>query len=178
MTPIDDQTDLPSGGDVDGIADMGGGDFGGDFGGGDLDGGDLGGGDMGGGMGDLGGDVGDLGGDLAGDAAGALAGGDEAPAKISPGAGGEAVKADRRKKAVLGVPIEVVIAVGKARPLLSELVGLRRDSVLPLDSKIEDPVEIMIGDRVIARGELQEIDAATGKLGVRLTEVADLSQSL
>lgn len=85
---------------------------------------------------------------------------------------------DRRKKAVMGVPIEVVISVGKARPLLSELVGLRRDSVLTLDSKIEDPVEIMIGDRVIARGELQEIDSETGRLCVRLTEVADLSQSL
>lgn len=85
---------------------------------------------------------------------------------------------DRRKKAVLGVPIEVVISVGKARPLLSELVGLRRDSVLTLDSKIEDPVEILVGDRVIARGELQEVDSETGRLCVRLTEVADLSQSL
>ncbi|MEM7522243.1 MAG: FliM/FliN family flagellar motor switch protein [Pseudomonadota bacterium] len=85
---------------------------------------------------------------------------------------------DRRKKAVLGVPIEVIVAVGRARPLLSELVNLRRDSVLPLDSKIDDPVEIMIGDRVIARGELQEIDSTSGRLGVRLTEVADLSQSL
>lgn len=90
----------------------------------------------------------------------------------------QASGADRRRKAVLSVPIEVIISVGKARPLLSELVGLRRDSVLTLDSKIEDPVEIMIGDRVIARGELQEIDGETGRLGVRLTEVADLSQSL
>ncbi|QIE55386.1 hypothetical protein G5B40_07895 [Pikeienuella piscinae] len=86
--------------------------------------------------------------------------------------------ADRRRKAVLSVPIEVVISVGKARPLLSDLVALRRDSVIALDSKVEDPVEIMIGDRVIARGELQEIDGETGRLGVRLTEVADLSQSL
>lgn len=92
--------------------------------------------------------------------------------------GDQQLLVDRRKKAVLGVPIEVVISVGKARPLLSELVGLRRDSVLMLDSKIEDPVEIMVGDRVIARGELQEIDSETGRLCVRLTEVADLSQSL
>lgn len=85
---------------------------------------------------------------------------------------------DRRRKAVLSVPIEIVVSVGKARPLLNELVALKRDSVLTLDSKIDDPVEIMIGDRVVARGELQEIDSETGRLGVRLTEVADLSQSL
>lgn len=109
---------------------------------------------------------------------------EEAPAGKAPvpedleARGDQQPLVDRRKKAVLGVPIEVVISVGKARPLLSELVGLRRDSVLMLDSKIEDPVEIMVGDRVIARGELQEIDSETGRLCVRLTEVADLSQSL
>lgn len=81
---------------------------------------------------------------------------------------------DRRAKAVMGVPIEVVVCVGKARPLLSELVNLRRDSILSLDSKIEDPVEVMVGDKVIARGELQELDEQTGQLGLRLTEVADL----
>lgn len=99
-------------------------------------------------------------------------------ASVSASASAETPFVDRRKKAVLGVPIEVIISVGKARPLLSELVDLRRDSVLSLDSKIEDPVEIMVGDRVIARGELQEIEGETGRLGVRLTEVADLSQAL
>lgn len=146
-------------------------------------------------LGDGFGEMGDLGGDLEG-AMGEDAGdggfggaefatdladiGDETAAAqpITPGAGGDEVTVDRRKKAVLGVPIEVIVAVGRARPLLSELVNLRRDSVLPLDSKIDDPVEIMIGDRVIARGELQEIDSTSGRLGVRLTEVADLSQSL
>jgi flagellar motor switch protein FliN len=78
----------------------------------------------------------------------------------------------------LGVPIEVTISVGKARPLVSELVELRRDSVLPLDSSIDDPVELYIGDRLIARGELQEIGDDTGRLGVRLTEVADFSNDM
>ncbi|WP_118137317.1 FliM/FliN family flagellar motor switch protein [Oceanicella sp. SM1341] len=84
----------------------------------------------------------------------------------------------RRSSAVLGVPIEVIISVGKARPLVSELVNLRRDSVLPLDSKIEDPVEIYIGERLIARGELQEMDGDSGRLGVRLTEIEDLSNGI
>ncbi|MEM7546934.1 MAG: FliM/FliN family flagellar motor switch protein [Pseudomonadota bacterium] len=90
----------------------------------------------------------------------------------------QAPQRNPRRKAVLGVPIEVIVSVGKARPLLSELVDLRRDSVLTLNTNVADPVEIMIGDRVIARGELQEIEEGTGRLGVRLTEVADLSQTL
>lgn len=88
------------------------------------------------------------------------------------------VKGPGRSAPFMGVPIEVTVSVGKARPLVSELVELRRDSVLTLDSAIDDPVEIYIGDRLIARGELQEIGENTGRLGVRLTEVADFSDDL
>lgn len=84
----------------------------------------------------------------------------------------------KRESAFMGVPIDVMISVGRARPLVSELVQLRRDSVLTLNSKIDDPVELFIGDRLIARGELQEMDDGTGQLGVRLTEVADLSRGV
>lgn len=84
----------------------------------------------------------------------------------------------RRESAFMGVPIEVMISVGKARPLVSDLVKLRRDSVITLNSKIEDPVELYVGERLIARGELQEMDDGTGRLGVRLTEVADLSKGV
>ena len=82
-----------------------------------------------------------------------------------------------RAGAFHGVPIEVTISVGKARRLVSELGELRRDSVLPLDSTLDDPVELYIGDKLIARGELQEL-GEDGRLGVRLTEVADFSNDL
>ena len=83
-----------------------------------------------------------------------------------------------KNSAFMGVPIEIIISVGKARPLVSDLVNLKRDSVIALDSKIDDPVEIFIGDRLIARGELQDMDGDDGQLGVRLTEVADLSNGV
>ncbi len=93
-------------------------------------------------------------------------------------ASADAAPRTARAGAFLGVPIEVTISVGKARPLVSELVELRRDSVLTLDSSIDDPVELYIGDRLIARGELQEIGDETGRLGVRLTEVADFANEI
>jgi flagellar motor switch protein FliN/FliY len=52
---------------------------------------------------------------------------------------------------------------------------MRRDMVLPLSSRVDDPVQIMVGERVVARGELEEIGDDTGRLGVRLTEVVDVS---
>lgn len=77
------------------------------------------------------------------------------------------------------VPIEITISVGRARPLVRELLRLRRDAILPLDRKIDDPVELYVGNRLIARGELTELDGdQAGQLAVRLTEVADLQNGL
>lgn len=73
------------------------------------------------------------------------------------------------------VPIEITISVGKARPQVRELLRLKRDAVLALDRRVDDPVELYIGDRLIARGELQELDGdSAGQLAVRLTEVNNL----
>ena len=73
------------------------------------------------------------------------------------------------------VPIEVTISVGKARPLVKDLLRLSRDAVLPLDRRVDDMVELYVGDRLIARGELQELEGdQAGQLAVRLTVVANL----
>ena len=51
------------------------------------------------------------------------------------------------------VPIEVRVTVGRARPQVRELLKLKRDAVLPLDRHVDDPVELYVGDKLIARGE-------------------------
>lgn len=77
------------------------------------------------------------------------------------------------------VPIEILVSVGKARPQVRELLRLRPDSVLTLDRKVDDLVELYVGDRLIARGELQEMEGdQAGQLAVRLTEVVNLSNGL
>lgn len=77
------------------------------------------------------------------------------------------------------VPIEVTVCVGKARPLLRDLVMLGENSVLTLDRRVDDPVELYVGDKLIARGTLEEAeDDASGQLMVRLTEVVDMQQGI
>jgi len=78
-----------------------------------------------------------------------------------------------------GVPIEITVCVGRARPLIRDLLKLGKDAVLLLDRRVDDPVELYIGERLIARGQLEEVEGeATGQLAVRLTEVADLRGGL
>lgn len=77
------------------------------------------------------------------------------------------------------VPITITISVGRARPLVRDLLRLTRDAILPLDRRIDDPVELFVGDRLIGRGTLTELDGdRAGQLAVRLTEVCDLKAGL
>lgn len=77
------------------------------------------------------------------------------------------------------IPIEITISVGRARPSLRDLLRMGKGSLLALDKRIEDPVELFIGDKLIARGVLEELDGdMAGHMAVRLTEVADVSEGL
>lgn len=62
---------------------------------------------------------------------------------------------------------------------MKDLLKLSRDAILTLDRRVDDPVELFVGDRLIARGQLTELDGdAAGQLAVRLTEVANLRGGL
>ncbi|PWR02188.1 hypothetical protein DKT77_13040 [Meridianimarinicoccus roseus] len=77
------------------------------------------------------------------------------------------------------LPVEVRIVVGRARLKVEELLSLEKSSVLPLDKNLADPVELYVGDRLIARGVLEEIEGSTdGQLAVRILDVSDESASL
>ncbi|EAU46419.1 MULTISPECIES: FliM/FliN family flagellar motor switch protein [Salipiger] len=72
------------------------------------------------------------------------------------------------------VPIEITVSVGRARPLVRDLLKLGAGSVLTLDKRLEDPVELYVGDRLIGIGALEVVDGGeNGQLAVRLTEVVD-----
>ncbi|MCH2093579.1 MAG: FliM/FliN family flagellar motor switch protein [Rhodobacteraceae bacterium] len=73
------------------------------------------------------------------------------------------------------VPIEILVSVGRARPLVKDLLRLERDSVLALDKRLEDPVELYVGDRLIGIGTLEVVeDDDQQTLAVRVTEVVAL----
>lgn len=73
------------------------------------------------------------------------------------------------------VPIEITVSVGRARPLVRDLLQLSQGSVLTLDKKLDDPVELYVGERLIGIGVLEVVEGdGKGQLAVRLTEVVDL----
>jgi len=79
------------------------------------------------------------------------------------------------KRSIYALDVNVQVVIGTARPTIGELLQMKQDSLLPLDCKLEDPVDLVIDSRVIARGELIETNAKTGEIGVKLTEIVDIA---
>lgn len=92
----------------------------------------------------------------------------------------EAEKPDGGKPSPFdAVPIEVIVSVGRARPLIRDLLNLGENAVLTLDRRVEDPVDLYVGDQLVARGQLEEIGGdQPGQLAVRLTEITDLQNGI
>lgn len=71
-------------------------------------------------------------------------------------------------EAVYDVPVRVQAVLGRARMPISELVSMHPGHVFELDRRVGEPIDILVNDRIIARGEIVMID---GLLGVTLTEI-------
>jgi flagellar motor switch protein FliN/FliY len=75
----------------------------------------------------------------------------------------------RNVDALLNVKLDVRIVLGHNRMPVAELLKLTRGSVIELDRKVGDPVDIMINDRLVARGDLVKIEG--DMIGVALREI-------
>ena len=76
--------------------------------------------------------------------------------------------ADARLEAVLDVDLPLVVRFGATTLPIRTLSSLGAGSVVDLDRAPDDPVDLLVGDRVIARGQVVVID---GQYGVRITEL-------
>jgi flagellar motor switch protein FliN len=69
---------------------------------------------------------------------------------------------------VLDVELNVTLRFGQRQLALREVLDLTSGSVIELDRQVEEPVELLLEGKVIARGEAVVID---GNYGLRVTEV-------
>jgi flagellar motor switch protein FliN/FliY len=66
------------------------------------------------------------------------------------------------------VKVQLQVRVGSAAMTLGELLAARAHEVLRLEKAVEEPVDLMLDGRVVARGELMAVD---GAFAVRITEL-------
>lgn len=71
-------------------------------------------------------------------------------------------------KLVMDVELNVTLRFGQRQLTLREVLDLTSGSVVELDRQVEEPVELLLDGRIIARGEAVVID---GNYGLRVTEL-------
>ena len=71
-------------------------------------------------------------------------------------------------EAVFDVPVQVSAVLGRSRMDVGELLKLGPGTVLELDRRVGEAIDIFVNDRLVARGEVVLIE---DKLGVTMTEI-------
>jgi flagellar motor switch protein FliN/FliY len=70
---------------------------------------------------------------------------------------------------LLDVELEATLRFGSREMPLGELLDLGPGDVVQLDRNVSDPVDLIVGDKIVARGEVVLVN---GNFGLRVTEVA------
>lgn len=80
----------------------------------------------------------------------------------------ETVRSAHDLEAVFDVPVNVSAVLGKTHLEVSNLLKLGRGTIVELDRKIGEAIDIYVNDRLVARGEVVVVD---DRLGVTMTEI-------
>ncbi len=88
------------------------------------------------------------------------------PAKASPPP--TAAQEENKLALLMDVELAMTLRFGGRRMLLREILDLCPGAVVELDRQVEDPVELLLDGKLVARGEVVVLD---GNYGLRVTEV-------
>jgi flagellar motor switch protein FliN/FliY len=71
-------------------------------------------------------------------------------------------------EAVFDVPVTVSAVLGKSSMEVSQLLKLGKNTVVELDRKVGEAIDIYVNDRLVARGEVVLVE---DRLGITMTEI-------
>jgi flagellar motor switch protein FliN/FliY len=76
---------------------------------------------------------------------------------------------------LMDVQLPVAIRFGETEMLVEEIVKLGVGSVIELNSAIDQPVELIVNNRTLARGDVVTVD---GFYGIKITEITSAGERL
>lgn len=77
-------------------------------------------------------------------------------------------KKDRNLNLIMDIPLRVTVELGRTKMPVNELLNLGQGSVIELSKLAGEPMEVLVNDKLIARGEAVVVNE---KFGVRLTDI-------
>ena len=69
---------------------------------------------------------------------------------------------------ILDIPLAVTVELGRSKMLINDLLQLGQGSVIELTKLVGEPLEVLVNDKLVARGEVVVVNE---KFGVRLTDI-------
>ncbi len=69
---------------------------------------------------------------------------------------------------ILDIPMEVSVELGRSKMLISDLLQMGQGSVIELTKLAGEPLEVLVNQKLIARGEVVVVNE---KFGIRLTDI-------
>jgi len=69
---------------------------------------------------------------------------------------------------ILDIPLQLTVEIGRTKMLVNDLLQLGQGSVIELNKLVGEPFEVLVNDKLIARGEIVVVNE---RFGVRLTDV-------
>jgi flagellar motor switch protein FliN/FliY len=69
---------------------------------------------------------------------------------------------------ILDIPLRLTAELGRARMQIREILALAQGSVVELSKLAGEPLEVLVNDKLIARGEVVVVNE---KFGIRLTDI-------
>jgi flagellar motor switch protein FliN/FliY len=69
---------------------------------------------------------------------------------------------------ILDIPLQVRVEVGRTRLMIQELLQLGKGSVIELNKLLGEPFEVLVNDKLVARGEVVVVN---DRFGIRLTDI-------
>jgi flagellar motor switch protein FliN/FliY len=69
---------------------------------------------------------------------------------------------------LLDIPLEVTVEIGTTEMLIEDVLKLNPNSIIELDRYINEPVDLKVNGRVIAKGELYTVK---NNFGIRITHI-------
>jgi len=82
---------------------------------------------------------------------------------------------ERRMDLLLDVPLDLSVELGRARMTIQDLLGLGPGSVIELDKVAGEALDILVNDRLVARGEAVVVN---DKFGIRITDIVSQSERI
>jgi flagellar motor switch protein FliN len=95
------------------------------------------------------------------------------PASFPPLDGGGAVPAPKNIDFILDIPMQVTVQVGSTKMVIRDLLQLGQGSVIELEKLAGEPMEVLVNNKLVARGEVVVVNE---KFGIRLTDVISAAE--